>query len=627
MLRLAVALALLAPAAIAAPYVSEGTALVHDDSFVVNADGTYTETVTEAERLNTPEGVENDGNFALTYSPSHASLKIFDAYTTTPNGQRIDVSPDKIIVQQSAASAGAPMFSDDLVKAVIYPGLTVGAVKHITYVLTYKVPLLPGVFSDVEAFNDDWTYQHATLRYDAPAGMKLFIDNVGLTPVAATASAGRQVHAYEFGPSVPLAQEPNAISTMDTSPRLAISNLADAAALGAAYTSRAADKAAVTPSVQALEAQITAGKTTPRAKAAALYDWVSRHIRYVALNLGDGGFVPRPADTILASGYGDCKDHVTILQALLSAAGIPSSGALISWSDSYWNPTATVPVYNHIITYIPQFHMFTDSTAQFAPFGTLPQGEPGHTVVVVGGQGIQSRAVALPLSSGASPDAEHIATTETVAANGAMTGSTQADDSGVYEFIDREIFSSIPPGTEPSIAAQLLGDKSELGGGSLTPQGDPHDLATPFHYASSFTLPEFAAIPGPGTMPVPLGVPVFEPIDNLAKLANMAVRHRPIACLPMAKEHVTTVTFPAGVVLLAPPPATDVANAMGAYTASYKIDGTTLTADRKLVLHTGRAVCGPAEYQQLRDLAFAINRDERATVSYDSARNVSLKKS
>jgi hypothetical protein len=66
---------------------------------------------------------------------------------------------------------------------------------------------------------------------------------------------------------------------------------------------------------------------------------------------------------------------------------------------------------------------------------------------------------------------------------------------------------------------------------------------------------------------------------------------------------------------------------MGTYTATYKIDGTVMTADRKLVLHTGRAVCGPAQYQQLRDLAFAINRDERSTVSYDSARNVSLKKS
>jgi hypothetical protein len=248
-------------------------------------------------------------------------------------------------------------------------------------------------------------------------------------------------------------------------------------------------------------------------------------------------------------------------------------------------------------------------------------------VVIVGGQGIAARAYPLPLGSGAAPDAEQIRTSETVAANGAMTGSTQTDDTGVYDFIDREVFSTIPPGTEASVAAQLLGEKSELGGGTLTPQGDPHDLAAPFHYASSFTLPEFAAIPGPGTMPVPLGVPVFEPIDNLAKLANMAVRHRPIACLPMEKEHITTVTFPTGVALTSPPPATDVSNAMGTYTATYKIDGTVLTADRKLVLHTGRAVCGPAQYQQLRDLAFAINRDERSTVSYDSARNVSLKKS
>jgi transglutaminase-like putative cysteine protease len=627
MLRLGLALSLLAPAALAAPYVSEGTAVDHEVSFVINADATYTETITRAERLNTPQGVENDGDFSLTYSPSHQALKILAAYTVTAGGQRIDVAPDKIIEQQSPQSAGAPMFSDDKVKAVIYPGLGVGAVKHITYVITGKVPFLPGVFSDEEVFNDAWTYEHATLRFDAPAGMKLYIDNEGLTPVAASAAAGRQVHAYVFGPSQPLAPEPNAISDTDTSPRLAISNMADAAALGAAYTSRAADKAAVTPAVSALEAHLTAGLTTPRAKAAALYDWVSRHIRYVALTLGDGGYVPRPADVILASGYGDCKDHVTLLQALLAAAHIPSSGALIDWGDSYWNPSVTVPLYNHIITYIPSLDMFTDSTAQFAPFGTLPQGEPGHTVVIVGGQGIEARAYQLPLASGAAPDAERITTQETIKTDGTMIGMTSNQDSGLYDYIDRALYASIPPGTQPSVAAELMSQKSELGAGTLAAQSDPHDLAVPFTYASAFSLPEFAAIPGPGTMPVPLGVPVFEPIDNLAKLATLAVRHRPIACLPMQKEHITTVVFPDSVALTSPPPATRVRNAMGSYTATYKIDGTVLTADRTLVLHTGRAVCGPAQYQQLRDLAFAINRDERATVSYDSARNAALKKS
>jgi hypothetical protein len=96
-----------------------------------------------------------------------------------------------------------------------------------------------------------------------------------------------------------------------------------------------------------------------------------------------------------------------------------------------------------------------------------------------------------------------------------------ATDTGVYDFIDREIFSQIPPGTEDVIAAQLLGQEKELGAGGLDPQGDPHDLTTAFHHTSSFSLPEFAAIPGPGTMPVAQGVPMFEPIDNRDKRATV----------------------------------------------------------------------------------------------------------
>ena len=48
-----------------------------------------------------------------------------------------------------------------------------------------------------------------------------------------------------------------------------------------------------------------------------LYHWVSRNIRYVALNIDVGGFVPRPAQAVLEHRYGDCKDHVVLLEAAL----------------------------------------------------------------------------------------------------------------------------------------------------------------------------------------------------------------------------------------------------------------------------------------------------------------------
>ena len=74
---------------------------------------------------------------------------------------------------------------------------------------------------------------------------------------------------------------------------------------------------------------MTAGERDRRAQARKLYEWVSVNIRYVNIVLGAGGFVPHKAADVLKNGYGDCKDHVMLLEALLAAKGIKSSPVLI----------------------------------------------------------------------------------------------------------------------------------------------------------------------------------------------------------------------------------------------------------------------------------------------------------
>jgi transglutaminase-like putative cysteine protease len=55
----------------------------------------------------------------------------------------------------------------------------------------------------------------------------------------------------------------------------------------------------------------------------------------VAVWLGNGGYVPHDAATILENGYGDCKDHVALLGALLKAKGIASEPVLINSGNRY----------------------------------------------------------------------------------------------------------------------------------------------------------------------------------------------------------------------------------------------------------------------------------------------------
>jgi hypothetical protein len=129
--------------------------------------------------------------------------------------------------------------------------------------------------------------------------------------------------------------------------------------------------------------EITAGTSDRREQAHRIYDWVSKHIRYVAVFLGNGGYEPHEAIKILENGYGDCKDHVGLLETLLKAKGIASVPVLIDSGNRYRVPEAATPAaFNHVLSYLPELELYVDSTAGVAPFGTLPVTEYGKPVVL-----------------------------------------------------------------------------------------------------------------------------------------------------------------------------------------------------------------------------------------------------
>jgi transglutaminase-like putative cysteine protease len=71
-------------------------------------------------------------------------------------------------------------------------------------------------------------------------------------------------------------------------------------------------------------AELISTKTTPLSKMNALAGFVQTDIRYVAIELGIGGYQPHAAADVFQHRYGDCKDKATLLASLLREIGIQS---------------------------------------------------------------------------------------------------------------------------------------------------------------------------------------------------------------------------------------------------------------------------------------------------------------
>lgn len=78
------------------------------------------------------------------------------------------------------------------------------------------------------------------------------------------------------------------------------------------------------PEIKQKVASLAAPATTLLAKMQSLAKFVQTDIRYVAIELGIGGWQPHPAPEIFTHRYGDCKDKATLLSSMLHEIGVES---------------------------------------------------------------------------------------------------------------------------------------------------------------------------------------------------------------------------------------------------------------------------------------------------------------
>jgi hypothetical protein len=92
-----------------------------------------------------------------------------------------------------------------------------------------------------------------------------------------------------------------------------------------------------------------------RATIARLVEHVRSKVRYVAVEVGIGGYRPHPPEEVRTKAWGDCKDKATLLIDMLDAAGIEAFPALIlSAGDSRIDAEfPSAGQFNHMIVAIP----------------------------------------------------------------------------------------------------------------------------------------------------------------------------------------------------------------------------------------------------------------------------------
>lgn len=584
-------------------------------TYVVNADGSFTQTQETAIKVLKAMALEAAKDASVTYSTSIQEAEVVSAYTLKADGRRIDVPAGNYQLSSSSGRDGdSPIYSDQTTLTVVFPALAEGDTTVFAYRLTARQPMFPGHFSLIRNYSPANYYGDVQVTIDTPADLPATWRNWQLEEQPARTENGRRVVAWRWRNREPVSRESlrDTVFNAERYPGYAFSTFASYGAIAEAYGGPANAKAVPTPRIRKLAAEIAGNSKAPREVARKLYEWVSTQITYAGNCIGLGAVVPRDLDVVLDNRMGDCKDHATLLQALLAAKGIKSTQALINAGGAYTLPDIPVAsVVNHVITYIPSLDLYADSTAATVPFGSLPDGAAGKPVLLVEGH----REGAKTPSLLAGQDWQKMKTTLRIQPDGSIKGTLRLELSGRVAVGARSQFRNLPASEADKLVRNYFRGNGLRASGSVR-YADPAPLLDTFQLDADFDVAEM--------LPVSGGFQVQPWFISMAPVSSLVVSHlgdpdQPAGesgCGAFHSDEEYTFEFPASMRIASLPADTAIEEGTVSYAATYRQDGSCVHVRRTLDDRTPGPVCS-AEYNEgFSRVMHRIMPDLRSQVVY-----------
>jgi transglutaminase-like putative cysteine protease len=578
----------------------------------IELDGRTVSTYRTAAKILAQTAIDDAKQATISVSRSAQQLKVLEAYTLKPNGRRIAVPRSSWQVRTNTGKAGqSPIFSDYDSTTLVYPDLAVGDTVVLAYRITTREPMFPGKVSLGNSFSRSYAFDDVKVVVDAPAAMPLKTRVFDMKETVAE-QGGRRVTTWTWRNPVPVPETRRNWSVVDAGalPGYLLSSFTDWDDVARSYVQRARPKAAVTPAVRELSNRLAAGHSETRDKARAIFDWVATQVGYAGNCVGIGAVVPRDLEVVLQHRLGDCKDHATLLQALLAAQGIDSHQVLVNAGNLYRLPDVPAALLvNHVLNYIPALDLFADSTDPNTSFGRLPY--QLYAKPVLSDDAKVPRRI--PVDRGG--HAQTMKTTLEIGEDGSVKGSVDIRLAGLYALSSRAQFRRMEAQQRKDFVKDMFRRANLQAEGTLDID-DPVPLTDTFHLTGSFLVTKAIGFPGTGGLAIAPWFYNEAPVLRWAQQAGIPLEDVESVCGEGRSVEEYDITLPASMRVVAVPDSVAVNTPMLGYEADYRLEGRRLTVRRLVEDRTPPGLCTPAQSREFRDAAEVVLKDVRQQLLY-----------
>lgn len=489
------------------------TILLHEVDVEIRGDGSFEQRTKLVVRIDHASDFEAWSPYYV-YLDENRTLESFSASSTIPGGKPVALKGKDF--DTVAVPGMGELHSSAKYRQATFPPLPVGATISLAYTVRER-PYYPA--ESLSLTLGDAVESLAVTVSGGGAFWRWRIDGSKEGLTIEESPGGLRVR----GQKLPAADPPDdALDSAGEGPtlRFAWGEGREWADVGRWYDDLVAPVARNTEDVRREARALVASLATNREKVAALADFVQQKVRYVAVEVGIGGYRPHAPTETLTRKWGDCKDKAFLLIDLLREAGITAYPVLILLSsDDRIDTTFPMPQFNHVIVAVPTSgyesdpadpiadgYLFIDATQTRGGLAWLNSSAQGQDVLVVRDRGGQLvRTPTLPAF-----DVRTLRVNLTVRSDGSAQGGLGLSIEGGSadylldlfatappEQIDaalRAVVSRILPGATPAALAHQPGD-GPLPRVSISAAIKLESFVQVGTDSRSFSLPHFVSTP------------------------------------------------------------------------------------------------------------------------------------
>lgn len=438
------------------------------------------------------------------YFNNHFELKKLEAYSLVPeNNQYKKVSVSKFT--KSVEMDNTVFFDDQYVYAYTYPAVGKGTKLVTRSVATTNYAYIPVVFDFGGPMPGENMVLTVSMPRDVQIIFRLFGNDTSIVQYSKLVKGNRIIHTwkadnpqyYDIDAKAPGIRYfvPHVIVqiagySINNQQKAVIGSLKDLYAFDYSHISGMPDE--IHTEVNKFADSITAGCMSDREKVRSLFRWVQKHIKYVAIEDGENGYVPSEAAQVLMRRYGDCKGKTSLLVSLIRSQGMKASFAWVGSRERPYKFSEFPSIVNsdHMIAawWDGEHPVLLDGTTFSHRMEDVPAFIQGKECVIEKGKDdfmVYRIPVAPPVSNLVVDSVFVQIQGDTLTGTGKLylRGENRAQMIGLFEGKDTSLYNKILQANLPKAS-----NKHMITGVRMP--GVPADDA-PFVIGYSFTLPDY----------------------------------------------------------------------------------------------------------------------------------------